>query len=103
MAKIIIVGAGGVGNVVSHKCAKVPEIFTDIILASRTLSKCESIAKDVLAKTGVAIKTAAIDANDVAATTKFLEVESPQLLINVALPYQDLVLMDACLAAGVNT
>ena len=102
MAKIIIVGAGGVGNVVSHKCAKVPEIFTDIILASRTLSKCESIAKDVLAKTGVAIKTAAIDANDVAATTKFLEVESPQLLINVALPYQDLVLMDACLAAGVN-
>ncbi len=102
MAKIIIIGAGGVGNVVSHKCAKLPEIFTDIVLASRTLSKCEAIAKDVLSKTGVTIRTAAIDADDVAATTKFLKAESPQLLINVALPYQDLSLMDACLSAGVN-
>ena len=102
MAKIIIIGAGGVGNVVSHKCAKIPEIFTDIVLASRTLSKCEAIAKDVLSKTGVTIRTAAIDADDVAATTKFLKSESPQLLINVALPYQDLSLMDACLSAGVN-
>ena len=102
MAKIIIIGAGGVGNVVSHKCAKLPEIFTDIVLASRTLSKCEAIAKDVLSKTGVTIRIAAIDADDVAATTKFLKAESPQLLINVALPYQDLSLMDACLSAGVN-
>ena len=102
MAKIIIIGAGGVGNVVSHKCAKIPEIFTDIVLASRTLSKCEAIAKDVLSKTGFTIRTAAIDADDVAATTKFLKAESPQLLINVALPYQDLSLMDACLSAGVN-
>ena len=102
MAKIIIIGAGGVGNVVSHKCAKLPKIFTDIVLASRTLSKCEAIAKDVLSKTGVTIRTAAIDADDVAATTKFLKAESPQLLINVALPYQDLSLMDACLSAGVN-
>jgi saccharopine dehydrogenase (NAD+, L-lysine-forming) len=102
MAKIIIIGAGGVGNVVSHKCAKLPEIFTDIVLASRTLSKCEAIAKDVFSKTGVTIRTAAIDADDVAATTKLLEAESPQLLINVALPYQDLSLMDACLSANVN-
>ena len=77
MAKIIIIGAGGVGNVVSHKCAKLPEIFTDIVLASRTLSKCEAIAKDVLSKTGFTIRTAAIDADDVAATTKFLKAESP--------------------------
>jgi saccharopine dehydrogenase (NAD+, L-lysine-forming) len=91
-----------VGNVVSHKCAKLPEIFTDIVLASRTLSKCEAIAKDVFSKTGVTIRTAAIDADDVAATTKLLEAESPQLLINVALPYQDLSLMDACLSANVN-
>ncbi|MEC8333050.1 MAG: saccharopine dehydrogenase family protein [Verrucomicrobiota bacterium] len=102
MAKIIIIGAGGVGNVVSHKCAKLPEIFTDIILASRTLSKCEAIAKNVLDKTGITIRTAVIDADDVAKTTKFLQAESPKLLINVALPYQDLALMDACLAAGVN-
>ncbi len=102
MSKIIIIGAGGVGNVVSHKCAKLPKIFTDIVLASRTLSKCEAIAKDVFSKTGVSIKIAAIDADDVAATTKLLRAESPQLLINVALPYQDLSLMDACLNAGVN-
>ena len=102
MAKIIIIGAGGVGNVVSHKCAKLPEIFTDIVLASRTLSKCEAIAKDVLDKTGITIRTAVIDADDVATTTQFLQAESPKLLINVALPYQDLALMDACLAAGVN-
>ena len=102
MAKIIIIGAGGVGNVVSHKCAKLPEIFTDIVLASRTLSKCEAIAKDVLDKTGIKIRTAVIDADDVATTTQFLQAESPKLLINVALPYQDLALMDACLAAGVN-
>ena len=102
MAKIIIIGAGGVGNVVSHKCAKLPEIFTEIVLASRTLSKCEAIAKDVHNKTGITIRTAVIDADDVAATTQFLQVESPKLLINVALPYQDLALMDACLIAGVN-
>ena len=102
MAKVIIIGAGGVGNVVAHKCAQLPEIFHEIVLASRTVSKCEAIAADVAAKQGRTLKTAAIDADDVAATTEFLKAEQPDLVINVALPYQDLPLMDACLAAGVD-
>lgn len=102
MAKVIIVGAGGVGNVVAHKCAQQSSVFDDILLASRTVSKCDAIAKDVFEKQGVRIRTAALDADDVAATTTLLKQEKPLLLINVALPYQDLVLMDACLAAGVH-
>jgi saccharopine dehydrogenase (NAD+, L-lysine-forming) len=102
MAKVIIIGAGGVGNVVAHKCAQLPEIFDEIVLASRTVSKCEAIAADVAAKQGRTLKTVAIDANDVAATTELLQTEQPDLVINVALPYQDLPLMDACLAAGVD-
>jgi saccharopine dehydrogenase (NAD+, L-lysine-forming) len=102
MSKVIIIGAGGVGNVVAHKCAQLPEIFKDIVLASRTISKCDAIAKDIQAKQGRTIRTAAINADDVVATTAFLKQEQPQLIINVALPYQDLPLMDACLAAGVD-
>ena len=102
MAKVIIIGAGGVGNVVAHKCAQLPEIFDEIVLASRTVSKCEAIAADVAAKQGRSLKTVAIDADDVAATTELLKTEQPDLVINVALPYQDLPLMDACLAAGVD-
>ena len=102
MSKVIIIGAGGVGNVVAHKCAGVPAVFEDILLASRTESKCQAIARDVMEKQGRVIRTAAIDADDVAATTQLLKAEQPDLLINVALPYQDLHLMDACLAAGVH-
>jgi len=102
MSKVIIIGAGGVGNVVAQKCAQLTDVFTEIVLASRTVSKCDAIAADVLAKTGVTIRTAAIDADNVPETTAFLQAEKPELLINVALPYQDLTLMDACLAAGVH-
>jgi len=102
MSKVIIIGAGGVGNVVAHKCAQLSDIFSEIVLASRTVAKCEAIAADVESKQGVSIRTAALDADDVAATTAFLKTEQPELIINVALPYQDLSLMDACLAAGVH-
>lgn len=102
MANVLIVGAGGVGNVVAHKCAQVPEVFEHITLASRTLAKCEAIRDGVRARTGRTIDVAQVDADDVAATTRLLERIRPDLLINVALPYQDLPLMDACLAAGVN-
>jgi saccharopine dehydrogenase (NAD+, L-lysine forming) len=102
MPKVIIIGAGGVGNVVAHKCAQLPEIFEEIVLASRTESKCIAIAQDIKAKQGRTIRTAAIDADNVEATTAFLKTEKPNLVINVALPYQDLPLMDACLAAGVD-
>ena len=102
MSKVVIIGAGGVGNVVAQKCAQLPDVFTEIVLASRTVTKCEAIAADVKAMQNITIRTAALDADDVAATTEFLQAEQPELLINVALPYQDLVLMDACLVAGVH-
>ena len=98
MAKVVIVGAGGVGQVVTHKCAQVPEVFSDIVLASRTLAKCERIA----AQLDRPIRVAQVDADDRAAMTALLERERPDLVINVALPYQDLPIMDACLAAGVH-
>lgn len=102
MANVLIVGAGGVGNVVAHKCAQVPEVFSKITLASRTLSKCEKIRDDVKRRTGRKIDIAKVDADNVKETVALLKKLKPDLLINVALPYQDLPLMDACLAAGVN-
>jgi len=102
MSKVMIVGAGGVGGVVVHKCAQVASIFSDIILASRTNEKCINIAAQVKAKTGINIRTAQVDADNVAEMTALLQKEKPQLVINVALPYQDLHIMDACLAAGVH-
>ena len=100
--KIMIIGAGGVGTVVAHKVAQHAAIFGEILLASRTKTKCDAIAAAVNRKTGVTISTAAIDAEDVPALTSLLKEFKPELVINVALPYQDLTIMDACLAAGVN-
>jgi saccharopine dehydrogenase (NAD+, L-lysine-forming) len=102
MGKVLIIGAGGVGTVVTHKVAQNPEVFTDIMLASRTKSKCDAIATDVKNRYGVEIKTASIDAEIVDELVKLLKEFQPELVINVALPYQDLTIMDACLEAGVN-
>jgi len=102
MSKVIIIGAGGVGGVVSQKCAQVCEIFSDILLASRTLSKCDAIAALVKEKTGQTIRTAKVDADNVPELVTLLNAEQPSLVINVALPYQDLTIMDACLEAGVH-
>jgi saccharopine dehydrogenase (NAD+, L-lysine-forming) len=96
MARVVIIGAGGVGHVVTHKCAGVPEVFTDICLASRTLSKCETIAATLDRK----IQTARVDADNVPELVALFEKFRPDLVINVALPYQDLTIMDACLAYG---
>ncbi|MGQ7844441.1 saccharopine dehydrogenase family protein [Granulosicoccus sp. 3-233] len=98
MSKVVIIGAGGVGGVVAHKCAQLADVFHDIVLASRTVSKCDAIA----AQLDRPIRTASVDADDVPAMVEFLKAEKPDLLINVALPYQDLHLMDACLEAGVH-
>ncbi|MEJ1644138.1 saccharopine dehydrogenase NADP-binding domain-containing protein, partial [Escherichia coli] len=73
-----------------------------IVLASRTEAKCRAIAADVLKRWGRAVRTAQVDADDVARMTALIEREEPALVINVALPYQDLPIMDACLAAGVD-
>ncbi len=102
MSKVLIIGAGGVGSVVAHKCAQVPAVFSEITLASRTVSKCEAIAKSVKERTGRTIATRAVDADNVPEMVTLLKEIKPALLINVALPYQDLHLMDACLQAGVD-
>ena len=102
MGKVLIIGAGGVGSVVAHKCAQVPEVFTEIILASRTLSKCEKIKKEIKQKTGRDIDIAAVDADNVKETVALIKKYNPTLVINVALPYQDLKIMDACVETGVH-
>jgi saccharopine dehydrogenase (NAD+, L-lysine-forming) len=102
MGKVLIIGAGGVGTVVAHKVAQNPDVFTEIMLASRTKSKCDVIAADVKVRYGVEIKTAQVDADNVPELVTLLNAYKPELLINVALPYQDLTIMDACLEAGVN-
>jgi saccharopine dehydrogenase (NAD+, L-lysine forming) len=99
MSKVLIIGAGGVGNVVAKKCAMLPEVFSDIMLASRTKSKCDAIAAEI---THRKIHTAAVDADNVPELVKLIKSFQPKLVINVALPYQDLHIMDACLETGVH-
>lgn len=102
MGKVLIIGAGGVGTVVVNKVAQNNDTFTDIMLASRTKSKCDAIAADVKKRTGVTIKTAKVDADNVPELVALFKSFQPELVINVALPYQDLTIMDACLEAGVH-
>ena len=99
MGRVLIIGAGGVGTVVAKKVAQNSDIFTDIMLASRTKSKCDKIASEI---TNVKIQTAAVDADNVAELVVLMREFKPDLCINVALPYQDLHIMDACLEAGVH-
>lgn len=99
MAKVMIIGAGGVGGVVAHKCAQLPDVFTEIVLASRTEEKCKKIAEQI-GKPHV--RTAQVDADNVPELVALLNQEKPYMVINVALPYQDLTIMDACLEAGVH-
>ena len=102
MSKVLVIGAGGVGSVAVHKMAMNTDIFSDIHLASRTKSKCDAIAESVKSRTGVDVATYAIDAEDVPALTALIKQIGPKLVVNLALPYQDLTIMDACLAAGAN-
>ncbi|GAB6124040.1 saccharopine dehydrogenase family protein [Dysgonomonas termitidis] len=99
MGKVLIIGAGGVGTVVAHKVAQNMDVFTEIMLASRTKSKCDAIAKAI---GGNKIQTAQVDADNVEDLKRLFNSFNPELVINVALPYQDLTIMDACLACGVN-
>ncbi len=96
--RVLVVGAGGVGNVVVRKCSRSPEIFTDICLASRTKEKCDRIAADLVRP----IQTEQIDADNVPALVNLICAFKPSLVVNVALPYQDLRIMDACLATSVD-
>ncbi len=102
MGKTLVVGAGGVSHAAVHKMAMNSDIFTEITLASRTKSKCDAIAAAVKDRVGVVIKTAELDAYKVEDTVKLIKETGAEILVNLALPYQDLVLMDACLEAGIH-
>jgi saccharopine dehydrogenase (NAD+, L-lysine-forming) len=102
MSRVLVIGAGGVGSVAVHKMAMCGDIFSHITLASRRRSKCEAIAASVKTRTGATIDTAELDADDVGATVALIEAVKPEMVVNLALPYQDLAIMEACLKAGVN-
>ncbi len=101
MGKVLIIGAGGVSTVVVHKIAQNPEVFTEIVLASRTKSKCDAIVQSI-PNGSERIKTAQVDADNVEELIALFNIHKPDIVVNVALPYQDLTIMDACLACGVN-
>lgn len=98
MGKALIIGAGGVANVVAHKCCQNSDVFEAICIASRTKSKCDAIQEKLEGKTKTVITTAQVDANDTQQVIDLIKKEEPDIVINVALPYQDLTIMDACLA-----
>jgi saccharopine dehydrogenase (NAD+, L-lysine-forming) len=102
MGRALIIGAGGVGNVVAKKCAMNADMFTEICLASRSLAKPEKIRHEIRTHIGRDIQIAQVDADDTAQVVQLIQRFGPQIVINVALPYQDLSIMDACLATGVN-
>ena len=97
MSKVLIIGVGGVGTVVCHKVAQHTDIFTDIVIASRTQSKCDAVAKVLKEKYGVSVTTDKVDADYTEQIVALFKKHQPELVINVALPYQDLNIMDACL------
>lgn len=100
--RVLIIGAGGVSNVTVHKCAMNPEVFGHITLASRTLSKCDAIAQDVKECCGVDVDTRSVNADNVEELVALINEVKPDMVINVALPYQDLSIMDACVATKVD-
>jgi len=102
VSKVLVIGAGGVSSVAVHKMAMNSAIFSEIHLASRTLAKCDAIAASVKARTAQTVSTYAIDAEDVPALTELITQIGPKLVVNLALPYQDLTIMEACLSAGVD-
>ena len=101
MSKVLVIGAGGVSSVCVHKMAMNPDVFSQIHLASRTKAKCDAIAASVKERTGQEVSTYEIDAEEVPAMVNLIRKLEPSLVVNLALPYQDLPIMDACLEAGV--
>ena len=97
MSKVLIIGCGGVASVAIHKCCQVPEVFTEICIASRTKAKCDKLAAELAPTTATKITTAQVDADKVEEVIALIKAYQPDLVMNIALPYQDLTIMDACL------
>jgi saccharopine dehydrogenase (NAD+, L-lysine-forming) len=95
---VLIIGAGAAGSVVAKKCAMNRDVFKTIHLASRRIESCRKVQQAAVSP----IEIHQVDADDVAATSALIAKVKPDLVINMALPYQDLPIMDACLATGVH-
>lgn len=102
MAKALVIGAGGVANVAIRKCCQVSEIFEELVIASRTKSRCDAIVNDIKDSTKTKLSTAQVDADNVEELITLIETVKPDIVINLALPYQDLSIMEACLACKVH-
>ena len=102
MAKVLVIGCGGVASVAIRKCCMRDDVFTELCIASRTLSKCDALKAKLEGKTKTKITTAQVDADKPDEVIALIKKVQPDLVMNIALPYQDLAIMDACLACGVN-
>lgn len=102
MSRVLIIGCGGVASVAIQKCCQVSEVFTEICIASRTKSKCDALAAKLAGRTATRITTAQVNADNTEEVAALIKSYKPELVMNIALPYQDLAIMDACLACGVN-
>ena len=102
MAKLLIIGCGGVASVAIHKCCQNSEVFEEICIASRTKSKCDALKEKLEGTTKTKITTAQVDADDVPALVELIRKVQPDAVLNLALPYQDLHIMDACLECKVD-
>ncbi|WP_036612630.1 saccharopine dehydrogenase family protein [Oribacterium sp. P6A1] len=102
MSRLLVIGCGGVAQVAIRKCCQNSDIFTELCIASRTKSKCDELKEKLEGKTRTAVTTAELDADNVSAVKALIESYKPDVVLNVALPYQDLTIMDACLECGVH-
>ena len=102
MSRVLVIGCGGVASVAIRKCCQADDVFTELCIASRTKSRCDALASSLAGKTSTKITTAQVDADDVEQLKALIRSYQPDLVMNIALPYQDLTIMDACLACGVN-
>ena len=102
MGKVLIIGAGGVATVAAHKVCQNTEVFTEIMIASRTKKKCDALADVLNKKYGTNVQTAQVDADSVEQLVELLGSYKPDIVMNLALPYQDLTIMEACLQTGCN-
>ncbi len=102
MSRVLIIGCGGVATVAISKCCQVSEVFSEICIASRTKEKCDALADKLRPNTKTVITTAKVDADVKEEVIELINSYKPELVMNIALPYQDLVIMDACLECGVN-
>ena len=102
MSRLMIIGCGGVASVAVHKCCQNSQVFSEIMIASRTKSKCDALKEKLQGKTDTKITTAQVDADNVEELTELIRSYQPDAVLNLALPYQDLTIMDACLNSGVD-